>query len=477
MVDMSEIYKNGKKALVRGAGDLATGVGVALHRAGFQVIMTEIAEPLTVRREVAMSRAVYEGCARVEDVEGILVSNYQEAKGILEKDKIPVIIDPGADIRYEFCPDVLVDAILAKKNIGTRRTDAPYVIGLGPGFTAGKDVHAVIETMRGATLADIIYDGQPIPNTGVPGYVGGYALERLIRANGTGRMEPKAQIGDMVRKGQLVAVTGGEPVYAQLDGVVRGMLQEGAKVKKGLKIGDVDPRKDRSLCYLISDKANKIGASVVKAAKERLSDEGYAMIVLAAGKSSRYGNNKLLEELDGGKMFEHTLRKMRAFPLCTQVMVTRFEEIEKKAEDQGMLVVENNQPDLGIAHSLKLGLRRALEENPKLKGAMFIVCDQPGLTAGTFARMLDMSKKNPGKIICAGRNGKMGNPVLWDRKFFKELMDLSGDKGGKQIIGAHKEEVLICETKNVELQDIDEPEQLKIWEKNYGESGKSGEET
>ena len=180
MVDMSEIYKNKKKALVRGSGDLATGVGVALYRAGFQVIMTDIAVPLTVRREVAMSRAVYEGRAKVEGIEGILVRNYQEALAVLEENKIAVIVDPKAEIRKEFHPDLLVDAILAKKNMGTRRTDAPYVIGLGPGFTAGKDVHAVIETMRGETLADIIYDGQPIPNTGVPGYVGGYALERLI---------------------------------------------------------------------------------------------------------------------------------------------------------------------------------------------------------------------------------------------------------------------------------------------------------
>lgn len=474
---MSEKKRVQRKALIRGAGDLATGVGVALQRAGFQVIMTEIEEPLTVRREVAMSRAVYDGSTKVEGVEGILVKDYKEAETVLKEGKIAVIVDPAADIRRKFCPDVLVDAILAKKNTGTKRSDAPYVIGLGPGFTAGKDVHAVIETMRGATLADIIYDGQPIPNTGVPGYVGGYALERLIRATGTGKMEPVAGIGEIVRKGQLVAVTGGEPVYSQLDGVIRGMLQKNAQVKKGLKIGDVDPRKDQSLCYLISDKANKIGASVVKTSKDRLSDEGYAMILLAAGKSSRYGENKLLEELDGGRMYEHTLRKMRAFPLCTQVAVTRFEEISQAAKEQGMLVVENQEPDLGIAHSLHLGLACALKADPGLKGAMFVVCDQPGLTARTFARMLDMSKKNPGKIVCAGRKGKMGNPVIWDRKFFDELLMLKGDRGGKQIIGAHREEVLVCETENVELMDIDEPEQLKIWERDYGESGKSGEET
>lgn len=129
------------------------------------------------------------------------------------------------------------------------------------------------------------------------------------------------------------------------------------------------------MCYLISDKANEIGSSVVKTVEARLSDKDYAMILLAAGKSSRYGNNKLLEKLDGGQMFEHTLRKMRAFPLCTQVVVTRFEEIENAAKTQGMLVVQNTEPDLGIAHSLKLGLKRALDENPGLKGAMFIVCD------------------------------------------------------------------------------------------------------
>ena len=458
--EMTEKSKR-KKALVRGAGDLATGVGVALYRAGYQVIMTEIEEPLTVRREVAMSRAVYEGCAEVEGIRGVLVSNYQEAEHVLKDGKIAVIIDPAAKIRKEFCPDVLVDAILAKKNTGTTRADAPYVIGLGPGFTAGKDVHAVIETMRGVTLADIIYDGVPIPNTGVPGYVGGYALERLIKASKTGMMEPKVRIGDIVKKGQLIAVTGGKPVYSQLDGVIRGMLQGGIEVKRGLKIGDVDPRKDKKLCYQISDKANKIGDAVVEVSNERLSDGEYAMILLAAGKSSRYGSNKLLEELDDGKMYEHTLRKMRAFPLCTQVVVTRFAEIEKAAKKQHMHVVENKEPDLGIAHSLVLGLRAAKLKNPDLKGAMFIVCDQPGLTAGTFARMLDMSKKHPGKIICAGRKGKMGNPVLWDQKFFPELELLLGDKGGKQIIGAHMKDVLVCEVEEAELQDVDEPEQLR----------------
>ena len=164
------------KILIKGAGDLATGIASRLYGAGHQIMMTDIAVPLTVRRLVAFSRAVYEGEAVVEDMTACLAKNQEEAEEIMEQGDIPVIVDPKAECIQWFEPDVIVDAILAKKNMGTRRTDAPYVIGLGPGFTAGKDVHAVIETMRGETLADIIYDGQPIPNTGVPGYVGGYAL-------------------------------------------------------------------------------------------------------------------------------------------------------------------------------------------------------------------------------------------------------------------------------------------------------------
>ena len=465
------------KILIKGAGDLATGIASRLYGAGHQILMTEIAQPLTVRRTVALSRAVYDRRAIVEEMEAVSAKTQEDAEAIMEEGKIPVIVDPKADCRKWYKPDVIVDAIIAKKNTGTKITDAPFVIGIGPGFTAGKDCHCVIETKRGHTLGSVIWEGSAIADTGVPGNIGGYTTERLIRASEDGIIEPKVRIGDIVEKGQIVAYTGGKPVYARVAGVVRGMLQAGINVKTGLKIGDVDPRKDRKLCYLISDKANKIGSSVVRATEARLADKDYAMILLAAGKSSRYGSNKLLEELDGGRMFEHTLRKMRAFPLCIQVAVTRFEEIERAAEAQGMLVVENWEPDLGISHSLRLGLQKALEENPELKGAMFIVCDQPGLTAATFARMLDIGKKYPGKIVCAGRKGKMGNPVLWDRCFFDELSRLSGDKGGKQIIGAHMDDVLLCETEETELRDVDIPEQLTKWERDYGESGKSGEET
>ena len=159
----------------------------------------------------------------------------------------------------------MIDAILAKKNLGTRISDAPLVIGIGPGFTAAGDCHFVIETQRGDHLGEVIREGSAIPNTGIPGNIGGYTVERLLKASADGIMHPVARIGDVVKKGQIVARCGDEPVYARLHGIVRGMLQEGVPVKKGLKIGDVDARIEEKLCYTISDKARKIGNGVAEA--------------------------------------------------------------------------------------------------------------------------------------------------------------------------------------------------------------------
>ena len=230
------------KILIRGAGDLATGIASRLYGAGHQILMTEIEVPLTVRRTVALSRAVYEKKVQIEEMEGFLAEDGQSAQAVLERGGIAVMVDPEMECRKWFRPDVIVDAILAKKNLGTGITDAPFVIGAGPGFTAGKDCNCVVETKRGHTLGNLIWKGSAIPNTGVPGNVGGYTIERLIRAGADGRMEPKAQIGDYVEKGQIVALTGGVPVYAQMSGIVRGMLQEGVDVWKNLKIGDIDAR-------------------------------------------------------------------------------------------------------------------------------------------------------------------------------------------------------------------------------------------
>lgn len=253
------------KILIRGAGDLATGIAYELWLAGHELIMTEIAAPLAVRRAVAFSSAVYEGEIRVEKARGILVNNLSEARRVIEEGHIPVIVDPQARIRLEYCPEVVVDSIMAKRNLGTRITDASKVIGIGPGFCAGRDCHYVIETQRGPELGRCIREGEALPNTGIPGEIGGFSRERLIQASADGVLEPKVRIGDCVVKGQVVAMTGGMPVYAKMSGIIRGMLKEGLSVTAGLKIGDVDARMKKELCYTISDKARRIGQGVLEA--------------------------------------------------------------------------------------------------------------------------------------------------------------------------------------------------------------------
>ena len=211
--------------VIKGAGDLATGIGWRLKRAGYNVWMTDIEVPTSVRRTVAFSRCIYETKAEIEGVTAFCVSNRQEAEVIIQQGGIPVLVDPDAHIVEEIKPDVVVDAIIAKKNLGTKMSDAPLVIGVGPGFCAGEDCHKVIETKRGHYLGRVIDKGSAIPNTGVPGDIGGYTVERIIRAASDGEFEPKAAIGDMVSLGQMVACSGGIPIYAQMSGIVRGMLQ------------------------------------------------------------------------------------------------------------------------------------------------------------------------------------------------------------------------------------------------------------
>lgn len=253
------------KILIRGAGDLATGIAAELLEKGHQLLMTEVPVPLAVRRAVSFSRAVYEGNAVVEGMEAVRADDFASAGEIMAEGKIAVMVDPEAKIRGVFQPEVLVDGIMAKKNIGTKKTDAPLVIAVGPGFTAGVDCHFVIETQRGEHLGEVIEKGTAIPNTGIPGNVGGYTVERLLKASADGVMEPVAKIGDIVEEGQIVARCGGVPVCAQLHGIVRGMLQADVPVQRGLKIGDIDARIDEKLCYTISDKARIIGRGVVKA--------------------------------------------------------------------------------------------------------------------------------------------------------------------------------------------------------------------
>lgn len=251
--------------LIRGAGDLASGVALRLWRAGLAVVMTDLPQPTAIRRTVCFSQAIRFGETTVEDVTAVLAKTPEDVERALLGGKIPVLADPEARCRAWLRPDALVDAILAKKNLGTKITDAPVVIGVGPGFCAGRDCHAVVETMRGHTLGRVIRNGEPIPNTNIPGLIGGFAGERVLRAPADGIFRQTGQIGDQVKQGQAVGYVGDAPMLCQISGVLRGILADGTPVFQGMKAGDVDPRGEASYCKTVSDKALAIGGGVLEA--------------------------------------------------------------------------------------------------------------------------------------------------------------------------------------------------------------------
>jgi len=254
-----------KIVLIRGAGDIASGVALRLHRAGFSVAMTEIARPTTIRRTVAFSDAVVNGAQTVEDVTARRAGSPEEARAYWAQGVIPVLVDPDCACRVSLKPHALADAILAKRNLGTSIADAPIVVGVGPGFTAGKDCHAVVETMRGHTLGRVCYAGSALPNTNIPGLIGGFAGERVLRAPADGVFESAHQIGDRVEAGETVGFVAGAPMRATISGVLRGLLADGVSVKQGMKSGDVDPRGEKSYCDLVSDKALAVAGGVLEA--------------------------------------------------------------------------------------------------------------------------------------------------------------------------------------------------------------------
>ena len=251
--------------LIKGAGDIATGIAVRLKNAGMQVVMTEIAIPTTVRRSVAFSRAVYEGSAVVENITAKLVLDFAQIPAILQRDEIPVLIDPRCEVLKSIHFDAVVDSILAKKNLSTDPTQAPVVIGVGPGFSVPQDCHCVIETQRGHDLGRCVYQGCAAKNTGIPGEIGGYTVERLLRAPCDGIFHPILAIGDIVKAGQTVAMVDDQPVTAQINGIVRGLLQDNVPVKSGMKSGDIDPRGCYEHCFTVSDKARAVGGGVLEA--------------------------------------------------------------------------------------------------------------------------------------------------------------------------------------------------------------------
>ena len=253
-------------AVVRGGGDLATAVGRRLHLCGFSVVQLETAAPTVIRRGVAFAAAVFQGRIAVEGVEAMLARDVATARALLGEGRVAVLVDPDAASIGGLRPQLVVDAIMAKRNLGTHRGMAPRVVALGPGFVAGTDVHAVVETCRGHDLGRVITSGAAEPDTGIPGTIGGYDVQRVLRAPRAGTFRPAREIGDHVRAGEAVAEVAGARIPAAIDGVVRGLLYPGLPVREGQKVGDVDPRGQRSLCFTISDKANAVAGGVLEAA-------------------------------------------------------------------------------------------------------------------------------------------------------------------------------------------------------------------
>ncbi|MCT4592877.1 MAG: selenium-dependent molybdenum cofactor biosynthesis protein YqeB [Anaeromicrobium sp.] len=253
-----------KLVIIRGAGDLATAIGHRLFKVGFKVVMTEIDTPKVVRRTVSFANCVYEGNMLVEGVESVK-TNKEHIYNILNNNKIPVVVDPQGTIIKELKAHIVIDAIMAKKNMGTSIEDAPIVIGIGPGFEASVDVHAIVETMRGHDLGRVIYEGKPKNDTGVPGPIGGYDKERLLRSPCHGEVITNSNIGDLVKKGQIIGEVQGKEIRAQIDGVLRGLIKSGTYVKENEKVGDIDPRGEVSHCYTISDKGRNIAGGALEA--------------------------------------------------------------------------------------------------------------------------------------------------------------------------------------------------------------------
>ncbi|WP_124966021.1 selenium-dependent molybdenum cofactor biosynthesis protein YqeB, partial [Trabulsiella odontotermitis] len=254
-----------QRVVIRGAGDIATGVALRLWHAGFKVIMLEVEKPTVIRRSVAFAQAVFQGETQVEGVTARRVASAEDAISAADSGVVPVLIDPLCQSLELLKPGCVVDAILAKENMGTRSDMAPITIALGPGFSAGKDCHAVIETNRGHWLGQVIYQGAAQENTGIPGNIQGHTSRRVIRAPVAGVMNACVQLGDIVSEGEVIARIGDTEILAPLSGMVRGLLSDGLVVNSGFKIGDIDPRGAAADFTSVSDKARAIGGGVLEA--------------------------------------------------------------------------------------------------------------------------------------------------------------------------------------------------------------------
>ena len=265
--------------IVRGGGDLATGTIYKLKKSGFPVLILEVPSPSAIRRNVAFCEAVYQGSQRVEDMTCYLAESVEQAEQFISQGKLCVLVDPKGESISRLKPLAVIDAILAKKNLGTNRNMAPITLALGPGFTAGEDVDAVIETKRGHNLGRVLWEGMAAPNTGIPGIIGGYGKERVIHSPAKGILRNVKKITDTVSKGEVIAVVetedGNVPVEATLDGILRGLIRDGYPVHVGFKMADIDPRAEEyENCFTISDKARCIAGGVLEAVLQRKGELG-----------------------------------------------------------------------------------------------------------------------------------------------------------------------------------------------------------
>lgn len=265
--------------IVRGGGDLATGTIFKLYKCGFPVLVLETAKPSAIRRNASFSEAVYEGQQTVEDVTCYLADSLEDSEEMLAEGKLTMLVDPKGEAIARLKPLAVVDAILAKKNLGTNRSLSPITVALGPGFEAGIDVDAVVETQRGHNLGRVLLRGKAAPNTGIPGMIGGYGKERVIYSPAAGILRNVCRITDTVKKGQTIALietqTGTVPVPAALDGLLRGLIRDGYPVREGFKIADIDPRSEQyHNCFTISDKSRCIAGGVLEAILQRKRELG-----------------------------------------------------------------------------------------------------------------------------------------------------------------------------------------------------------
>ena len=262
------------KVVIRGGGDLATGVAEVLYQSGFKILILDIEKPSSIRRSVCFSEAIYDGIIQVENIICKKVENENDIEKCWNEKIIPIMVDEKGEIIKKIKPNVVVDSIIAKKNLGTTKDMAPITIALGDGFEAGKDVDIVVETMRGHNLGRVITSGRAMKNTGIPGEIKGVSKDRVIYSLANGRFSSVKKIGDTVQKDEIIGYVGNVEIRGKISGVLRGIIREDYEVTENMKIGDIDPRiEEKNNCFTISDKARSLGGAVLRAIMFRLKEE------------------------------------------------------------------------------------------------------------------------------------------------------------------------------------------------------------